>query len=183
MDITCALKSIGLTWHEPSDISSLCHRCGRPGCNPDKCALSRAPQCPFRPWSSNDKLRELYNKHLTPSHPAKHHNHFTRPANSEQRSYANAAEDQHSSPPIQRSSQPQVPLPPVTDSIDQGWDNNEPSDPRRLSDNLMDFSFPVSPQQGSNFIAQSHIPLPPRMSLIPGPATSPQDRLFSLTAK
>ncbi|CAB5185417.1 unnamed protein product [Rhizophagus irregularis] len=92
-------------------------------------------------------------------------------------------EDQHSSPPIQRSSQPQVPLPPVTDSIDQGWDNNEPSDPRRLSDNLMDFSFPVSPQQGSNFIAQSHIPLPPRMSLIPGPATSPQDRLFSLTAK
>ncbi|PKY61175.1 hypothetical protein RhiirA4_485782, partial [Rhizophagus irregularis] len=71
--------------------SSLCHRCGRPGCNPEKCASSRAPQRPSRPWSSNDKLRELYNKHLPSSHPAKRHNRFARPPNSQQRSYADAA--------------------------------------------------------------------------------------------
>ncbi|GET60063.1 hypothetical protein RIR_jg17440.t1 [Rhizophagus irregularis DAOM 181602=DAOM 197198] len=46
----------------------------------------------------------------------------------------------------------------------------------------MDFSSPVSPPNGPNFTAQLHIPLPPHMSLIPGPATSPQDRLSSLTA-
>ncbi|EXX50515.1 hypothetical protein RIR_jg13019.t1 [Rhizophagus irregularis DAOM 181602=DAOM 197198] len=90
-------------------------------------------------------------------------------------------EDQYSSPPILRSSQPHVPLPLETESIDQGWDNNDkPSDPRHLSDNLMDFSFSVSPQHGPNFIAQSHIPLPPQMSLIPGPATSLHDRLLFL---
>ncbi|PKY54387.1 hypothetical protein RhiirA4_473186, partial [Rhizophagus irregularis] len=91
MGITCALKNIGLTWHEPNEVSSLCHRCGRPGCNPDKCASSRAPRRPSQPWSNNDKLRELYNKHLPPSHPAKRHNHFARPPNSQQRSYADAA--------------------------------------------------------------------------------------------
>ncbi|EXX63300.1 hypothetical protein RirG_153510 [Rhizophagus irregularis DAOM 197198w] len=90
--ITCALKSIGLTWHKPAEVSSLCHRCGRPSCNPDNCASSRAPQRPSHPWSSNhDKLRELYNKHLPPSHPAKRHNHFAHPANFQQRSYADAA--------------------------------------------------------------------------------------------
>ncbi|GBC14979.2 hypothetical protein GLOIN_2v1785090 [Rhizophagus irregularis DAOM 181602=DAOM 197198] len=243
MGITCALKSIGLTWHEPAEVSSLCHHCGRPGCNPDKCASSRAPQRPSRPWSSNDKLRELYNKHLPPSHPAKRHNRFARPANSEQRSYADAAgrkvpsrshshprssrsrsrpnnrrhphrppqsdldhdiaamdithlttefaqlqnrvkwlEDHYSSPPISRSQLPQAPPIPEIESMNQGWDNIEPSDPRRLSDNLMDFTSPVSPSNGPNFTAHSHIPLPPRMSLIPGPATSPQDRLSSLTA-
>ncbi|EXX54976.1 hypothetical protein RirG_229600 [Rhizophagus irregularis DAOM 197198w] len=61
-------------------------------------------------------------------------------------------------------------------------DNINPPNPRRLSDNLMDFSSPVSPSNGPNFTAHSYIPLPPRMSLIPGPATSPQDRLSSLTA-
>ncbi|CAB4473768.1 hypothetical protein RhiirA1_478283 [Rhizophagus irregularis] len=91
-------------------------------------------------------------------------------------------EDQHSSPPIPRSSQPHVSLPPETDSIDQGWDNNETSYLRRFSDNLMDFSSPVLSQHGPNFIAQSHIPLPPQMSLIPGPSTSPHDHLSSLTA-
>ncbi|PKK61920.1 hypothetical protein RhiirC2_791124 [Rhizophagus irregularis] len=77
---------------------------------------------PFRPWSSNDKLRELYNKHLPSSHPAKCHNRFARPANSQQRSYTDVAkftdlqkkvkwlEDQHSFPPVPRSSQPHVPL-------------------------------------------------------------------------
>ncbi|PKK55651.1 hypothetical protein RhiirC2_801854, partial [Rhizophagus irregularis] len=74
--IICALKSTGLTWHEPTKISSLCHRCGCSGCNPDKCASSRAPQRPSRPWSSNDKLCELYNKHFPSSYPAKRHNHF-----------------------------------------------------------------------------------------------------------
>ncbi|GBC51633.2 hypothetical protein GLOIN_2v1785090 [Rhizophagus irregularis DAOM 181602=DAOM 197198] len=262
MEITCALKSIGLTWHESTEVSSLCHRCGRPSCNPDKCASSRAPQRLSCPWSSNDKLRELYNKHLPPSHPTKRHNRFARPANSQQRSYADAAnrrapsrsrfcprssrsrsqhnnhrhhphrpsqseldhdiaamdvpplmdwqyitkqitaileeithlttefallqnrvkwlEDQHSSPPVPRS---QVSLPPETTTIDQGWDHsNDTPDSRRLSDNFMDFSSPASPSNGPNFIAQSHIPLPPRMSLIPGPATSPHDRLSSLTA-
>ena len=91
MGISCALKNIGLTWHEPGDVSSLCHRCGRYNCNPDKCASSRASQRPSRPWSSNDKLRQLYNKHLPPSHPAKRHNRFARPANFQQRSYADAA--------------------------------------------------------------------------------------------
>ncbi|PKK58787.1 hypothetical protein RhiirC2_795766 [Rhizophagus irregularis] len=92
-------------------------------------------------------------------------------------------EDQHSSPSIPRSSQPQAPLSSEPATIDQGWDNsNDPPDSRRLSDNLMDFSSPASPPNGPNFIAQSHIPLPPRMSLIPGPATSPHDRLSSLTA-
>ncbi|CAB4434466.1 unnamed protein product [Rhizophagus irregularis] len=91
MGITCALKNIGLTWHEPNEVSSLCHRCGCPGCDPDKCASSHTPQRPSRPWSSNDKLRELYNKHLPPSHPAKRHNHFAWPPNSQQRSYADVA--------------------------------------------------------------------------------------------
>ncbi|PKC51121.1 hypothetical protein RhiirA1_484496, partial [Rhizophagus irregularis] len=93
-------------------------------------------------------------------------------------------EDQHSSspPPIPRSPQPQAPLVPVPEPMNQGWDNDESSGPRRLSDNLMDFSSPSSPPNGPNFIAQSHIPLPPRMSIILGLATSPQDRLSSLTA-
>ncbi|EXX55756.1 hypothetical protein RirG_065460 [Rhizophagus irregularis DAOM 197198w] len=46
----------------------------------------------------------------------------------------------------------------------------------------MDFSSPASPSNDPNFTAHSHIPLPPCMSLIPGPATSPQDRLSSLIA-
>ncbi|PKB97199.1 hypothetical protein RhiirA5_384827 [Rhizophagus irregularis] len=214
MGITCALKSIGLTWHEPSNVSSLCHRCGRPECNSDRCTSSRAPQCPSRPWSNNDKLCELYNKHLPPSHSAKRHNHFAHPDNSRQRFYADAAgrralsrshsrprsscsrsqhnnhrhrphrpsqseldhdiaamdipplmdwqhvteqitiileeithltadfaqlqnqvkwlEDHYSSPPIPRSQQPQAPPTPEIESMNQEWDNIEPSDPRRL---------------------------------------------------
>ncbi|PKC55088.1 hypothetical protein RhiirA1_476192 [Rhizophagus irregularis] len=230
MGITCALKSTGLTWHEPTEVSSLCHRCGRPGCNPDKCASSRAPQRPSRPWSSNDKLRELYNKHLPPSHPAKRHNRFARPANSEQRSYADAAgrrapSRSQSRPRSLRSRsqynnrrQPHRPsqseldhdiaamdIPPLMDwqyiteqisiileeithlttefaQLQNRVKCNDTPDSRRLSDNLMDFSSPASPPSGPNFIAQSHISLSPRMSLIPGPAASPQDRLSSLTA-
>ncbi|CAB4377280.1 unnamed protein product [Rhizophagus irregularis] len=92
-------------------------------------------------------------------------------------------EDQHSSPPIPRSSPLQTSLPPETATIDQEWDiSNDTTDPRRISDNLMDFSSPTSPPNGPNFTAQSHISLPPRMSLIPSLAASPQDRLSSLTA-
>ncbi|GBC31396.2 hypothetical protein GLOIN_2v1785090 [Rhizophagus irregularis DAOM 181602=DAOM 197198] len=60
MRITCALKSIGLTWHEPTDVSSLCHHCGRPGCNLDRCASSRAPQ---RPSRSSSRSRSHHNNH------------------------------------------------------------------------------------------------------------------------
>ncbi|PKY44655.1 hypothetical protein RhiirA4_419222 [Rhizophagus irregularis] len=91
-------------------------------------------------------------------------------------------EDQHSFQPCSVSSQLSPPRPPMTDSIDQGWNTKDTSDSRRLSDNLIDFSSPISPQNGPSLLTQSHIPLPPRMSLIPGPATSPEQRLSSLTA-
>ncbi|RGB21859.1 hypothetical protein C1646_777103 [Rhizophagus diaphanus] len=32
MDISCALKHIGLTWHSPDEVQFLCHRCGCSGC-------------------------------------------------------------------------------------------------------------------------------------------------------
>ncbi|GET61475.1 hypothetical protein GLOIN_2v1811259 [Rhizophagus irregularis DAOM 181602=DAOM 197198] len=79
--ISCALKKVGLTWHSPDEVTSLCHRCGRPNCNPDRCGSSSRPNRPSRPWQSNDKLRALYNKHLPPSHPTKRHNRFARPDN------------------------------------------------------------------------------------------------------
>ncbi|GET59013.1 hypothetical protein GLOIN_2v1811259 [Rhizophagus irregularis DAOM 181602=DAOM 197198] len=79
--ISCALKKVGLTWHSPDEVTSLCHRCGHPNCNPDRCGSSSRPNRPSRPWQSNDKLRALYNKHLPPSHPAKRHNRFARPDN------------------------------------------------------------------------------------------------------
>ncbi|EXX63650.1 hypothetical protein RirG_150360 [Rhizophagus irregularis DAOM 197198w] len=79
--ISCALKKVGLTWHSPDEVISLCHRCGHPNCNPDRCGSSSRPNRPSHPWQSNDKLRALYNKHLPPSHPAKRHNRFARPDN------------------------------------------------------------------------------------------------------
>ncbi|PKK61466.1 hypothetical protein RhiirC2_791761 [Rhizophagus irregularis] len=79
--ISCALKKVGLTWHSLDKVTSLCHRCGHPNCNPDRCGSLSRPGRPSRPWQSNDKLRALYNKHLPPSHPAKRHNHFARPDN------------------------------------------------------------------------------------------------------
>ncbi|GET57947.1 hypothetical protein GLOIN_2v1785090 [Rhizophagus irregularis DAOM 181602=DAOM 197198] len=79
--ILCTLKNVGLTWHSPDEVTFLCHRCGRPNCNPDRCGSSSRPNRPSRPWQSNDKLRALYNKHLPPSHPAKRHNRFARPDN------------------------------------------------------------------------------------------------------
>ncbi|GBC51144.2 hypothetical protein GLOIN_2v1762049 [Rhizophagus irregularis DAOM 181602=DAOM 197198] len=79
--ISCALKKVGLTWHSPDEVTSLCHRYDRPNCNPDRCGSSSRPNRPSRPWQSNDKLRALYNKHLPPSHPAKRHNRFARPDN------------------------------------------------------------------------------------------------------
>ncbi|PKY54386.1 hypothetical protein RhiirA4_426740 [Rhizophagus irregularis] len=214
-------------------------------------------------YSSNDKLRELYNKHLLPSHPAKRHNRFARPTNPQQRSYADAAgqrapsrsrsrprssrsrsqhnkhrhqqrpsqaeleydmigmdmpplmdwqqivdhittileeithlttefsqlqsrvkwlEDQHSPQPRPVSTLFPPPRLPVSEPVDQGWDTNDTADSRRLSDNLMDFSSPVSPQNGHSLLTQSHIPFPSRMRLIPRPATSPEVRFSSLTA-
>ncbi|PKY36771.1 hypothetical protein RhiirB3_460147, partial [Rhizophagus irregularis] len=79
--ISCALKKVGLTWHSPDEVTSLCHRCGHPNCNPDRCGSSSRPNRPSRPWQSNDKLRALYNKHLPPSHPTKRYNRFARPDN------------------------------------------------------------------------------------------------------
>ncbi|RGB25376.1 hypothetical protein C1646_771806 [Rhizophagus diaphanus] len=37
MDISCAFKHIGLTWHSPDEVQSLCHCCGHSGCNSDQC--------------------------------------------------------------------------------------------------------------------------------------------------
>ncbi|CAB4440162.1 unnamed protein product [Rhizophagus irregularis] len=227
MGITCVLKNTGLTWHEPTEVSSLCHRCGRPGCDPDRCASSRAPQRPSRPWSSNDKLRELYNKHLPPSHPAKRHNRFARPSNFQQKTYADAAERRvpsrsrsrpksscsrscHNNPRRpQRPSQadleydtagldglqsrvkwlednhdrPVIPSPKQPVPMDQGWDIAEPPNSRRLSDNiLVDLNSPPPPPNGSSDTVRSHVPLPPRQSLIPGLSSSPENRLSSLTA-
>ncbi|PKY51652.1 hypothetical protein RhiirA4_468818 [Rhizophagus irregularis] len=149
-----------LTWHEPNEVSSLCHRCGRPGCNPEKCAF-------------NDKLRELYNKHLPPSHPAKHHNCFTRPANFQQRFYHNSCHRP------QRPSQAEL-----DHNIAAMDDANDSADSRRLSDNLMDFSSLVSPQNGPSLMAQSHLPLSSRFNLASQliSASTSQDRLSSLTA-
>ncbi|GBC53974.2 hypothetical protein GLOIN_2v1785090 [Rhizophagus irregularis DAOM 181602=DAOM 197198] len=68
--ISYALKNVGLTWHSPDKVTSLCHRCGHPNCNPNRCSSSSRPNRFARPWQSNDKLRALYNKHLPPSNPA-----------------------------------------------------------------------------------------------------------------
>ncbi|CAB4406018.1 unnamed protein product [Rhizophagus irregularis] len=256
MGISCALKNIGLTWHEPTEVSSLCHRCGRPGCNPENCASSRAPQRPSRPWSSNDKLRELYHKHLPPSHPAKRHNRFARPPISQRKSYADAAgrrapsrsrsrpkssrsRSRHNNPrrphrPSQADleydaagldipplmdwqqiteqitlileeinqlsvdfqslqsrvkwlednhGRPVVPSPQDSTPMDQAWDTAEPPNTRRLSDNiLVDLNSPPPPPNGPSITVQSHVPFPPRQSLIPGPSSSPENRLSSLTA-
>ncbi|PKY60624.1 hypothetical protein RhiirA4_484530, partial [Rhizophagus irregularis] len=256
MGITCALKNTGLTWHEPNEVSSLCHRCGRPGCDPDKCASSRAPQRPSRPWSNNDKLRELYNKHLPSSHPAKRHNRFARPPNSQHKSYADAADrcaptrsrsrprssrsrSQHNNPrrPYRPSQaeieydaagldvpplmdwqkitnqitliledialltvefqdlqsrvkwlednhdQPVVPRPQNPISMDQGWDTDVSPNPRCLQDNiLVDLNSPPPPPEGPSNVIRSHVPLPPRQSLISGLSSSPENRLSSLTA-
>ncbi|CAB4432302.1 unnamed protein product [Rhizophagus irregularis] len=256
MGVSCALNNIGLTWHEPTEVSSLCHRCGRPGCNPENCASSRAPQRPSRPWSSNDKLRELYNKHLPPSHPAKRHNRFARPPNSQQRSYADAAgrrapsrsrsrpkssrsRSRHNNPrrpprPSQAElehdiagldvpplmdwqqvteqitfileeinqltvdfqnlqsrvkwlednhGRPVVPSPQDSTFMDQAWDVDEPPNTRRLSDNiLVDLNSPPPPPNGPSSTVRSHVPLPPRRSLISGLSSSPENRLSSLTA-
>ncbi|GBC12845.2 hypothetical protein GLOIN_2v1785090 [Rhizophagus irregularis DAOM 181602=DAOM 197198] len=43
--ISCALKKVGLTWHSPDEVTSLCHRCGRPNCNPDRCASTSFSSC------------------------------------------------------------------------------------------------------------------------------------------
>ncbi|GET55247.1 hypothetical protein GLOIN_2v1762049 [Rhizophagus irregularis DAOM 181602=DAOM 197198] len=52
--ISCALKKVGLTWHSPDEVTSLCHRCGRPNCNPDRCDSSSRLNRPSRPWQSNN---------------------------------------------------------------------------------------------------------------------------------
>jgi hypothetical protein len=46
----------------------------------------------------------------------------------------------------------------------------------------MDFSSPISSQNGPSLFTQLHILLPPRMSMISGPASSLQERLSFLTA-
>ncbi|PKY21871.1 hypothetical protein RhiirB3_435601 [Rhizophagus irregularis] len=95
--ISCALKKVGLTWHSPDKVTFLCHRCGCPNCNPDQCGSSSCPNCPARPWQSNDKLRALYNKHLPPSHPAKCHNRFACPDNNNDSQSRGNASCHHSS--------------------------------------------------------------------------------------
>ncbi|PKY43626.1 hypothetical protein RhiirA4_457658, partial [Rhizophagus irregularis] len=81
MSISCALKKVGLTWHAPAEVTSLCHRCGHPNCNRLATPRRRAGLARRGSWQNNDKLRELYNKHLPLSHPAKRHNRFAQPDN------------------------------------------------------------------------------------------------------
>ncbi|GBC46363.2 hypothetical protein GLOIN_2v1785090 [Rhizophagus irregularis DAOM 181602=DAOM 197198] len=159
MGITCALKSIGFTWHEPAEVSSLCHRCGHPS----------------RPRSS--RSRSQHNNRRYPHHPFQSDlDHDMAAMNISPLMDWQYITEQITNIVLNASPFPEA------ESMNQGWDNIEPSDPSRLSDNLMDFSSSVSPSNGSTFTAHSHIPLPPCMSLIPGPATLPQDRLSSLTA-
>ncbi|RGB22785.1 hypothetical protein C1646_775542 [Rhizophagus diaphanus] len=40
MEISCTLKHIGLTWHSPDEVQSLCHHCGHSECNPNYCGSS-----------------------------------------------------------------------------------------------------------------------------------------------
>ncbi|PKK57555.1 hypothetical protein RhiirC2_797807, partial [Rhizophagus irregularis] len=94
--ISCALKKVGLTWHSPDEVTSLCHQCGRPNCDPERCGSSSRPSHPSRLWQSNDKLRALYNKHLPPSHPAKRHNRFARPDNNDDGHHRTSASRHHS---------------------------------------------------------------------------------------
>ncbi|RGB35503.1 hypothetical protein C1646_759276 [Rhizophagus diaphanus] len=50
MAISYALKSVGLTWHEPDEVSSLCHCYDRYGCNPNACGSSHSIKHPSRSW-------------------------------------------------------------------------------------------------------------------------------------
>ncbi|RGB24010.1 hypothetical protein C1646_773692 [Rhizophagus diaphanus] len=107
-DDTWAVLCGGLTWHSPNEVQSLCHRCGHSGCNPDQCGSSSSrPQRNPRPWQFNDKLRALYNKHLPPSHPAKRHNCFARPASDQRfRSRPNNSRTRSASKPPVKPRQP-----------------------------------------------------------------------------
>ncbi|PKC71371.1 hypothetical protein RhiirA1_453590 [Rhizophagus irregularis] len=101
--ISYALKNVGLTWHFPDEVTSLCHRCGRPNCNPDRCSSSSHLNHPACLWQSNDKLHALYNKHLPPSHPAKRYNCFAHPDNNNDgQSRGNASHHHFSSRPNNR---------------------------------------------------------------------------------
>ncbi|EXX67809.1 hypothetical protein RirG_110980 [Rhizophagus irregularis DAOM 197198w] len=150
--ISCALKKVGLTWHSPDEVTSLCHRCGHPNCNPDRCGSSSRPNRSSHPWQSNDKLRALYNKHLPPSHPAKRHNRFARPDNNNDRqSRTNASRHRSKSRPNNRQQS-------RSRSQHQPWNrdnlnNNNNNQRRRIPDaneldhyaDGMDVTYPAPP--------------------------------------
>ncbi|PKY59003.1 hypothetical protein RhiirA4_481398 [Rhizophagus irregularis] len=78
---------------------------------------------------------------------------------------------------------PVIPSPQNSVLMDQGWDTAEPPNSRRLSDNiLVDLNSPPPPPNGPSNTVRSHVPLPPRQSLIPSLSSSPENRLSSLTA-
>ncbi|PKY63391.1 hypothetical protein RhiirA4_492147, partial [Rhizophagus irregularis] len=78
---------------------------------------------------------------------------------------------------------PVMPSPQKSVPMDQGWDAAENSNSRRLSDNIfVDLNSPPPPPNGPSNIVRSHVPLPPRQSLIPGLSSSPENRLSLLTA-
>ncbi|PKK55425.1 hypothetical protein RhiirC2_802433, partial [Rhizophagus irregularis] len=56
MEISCSFRSIGLTWHQPNEVTQLCYVCGRKGCDPSK-GPSRSK------WlNRDDKFDQLYSK-------------------------------------------------------------------------------------------------------------------------
>ncbi|CAB5387589.1 unnamed protein product [Rhizophagus irregularis] len=71
MEISCSFRSIGLTWHQPNEVTQLCYVCGRKGCDPSTC--SKGPSRSKR-LNRDDKFDQLYSKFKpaqfrTPSRP------------------------------------------------------------------------------------------------------------------
>ncbi|RGB24237.1 hypothetical protein C1646_773361 [Rhizophagus diaphanus] len=160
IDISCALKSVGLTWHEPDEVSSLCHHCGRHGCNPDACGSSRSTKRPFCSWAQNDKLRD-FKKYLPTSHPAKRYNHFDHPQRSNQR--------------------PNTRQPPSQSTLNHFADGMDFDQPPPVIDyqQIMDTLLAI---QAELTLTNVHSPLPSFGSQSASQPPSFNDHLFTLTA-
>jgi hypothetical protein len=60
IDISCAFKSVSLTWYQPDQANSLCHICGRPNCSPDTCSKSNSWRSSSTKQVKDDRLNKLY---------------------------------------------------------------------------------------------------------------------------